>query len=52
MPLHRAFRTGTVEEERRLFYVGAMRARKRVYLFHARWYRALTGGDLFSRPDF
>ncbi|WP_082855107.1 3'-5' exonuclease [Paraburkholderia phytofirmans] len=41
---------GTVEEERRLFYVAVTRAWERLYLFHAP-YRHAWSGHMFAEPS-
>lgn len=49
-PLTRAYDEGTLEEERRLLYVGITRAREKLYLAHARS-RRRAGEMLWSRPS-
>jgi DNA helicase II / ATP-dependent DNA helicase PcrA len=50
-PLARAYDDpAMLEEERRLFYVGITRARKRLYLLNA-WSRSLFGGTNFNLPS-
>jgi DNA helicase-2/ATP-dependent DNA helicase PcrA len=50
LPHARSLKEGTIEEERRLCYVGLTRAKERVYLsFTAR--RALYGSLLFNAPS-
>ena len=49
-PHSRSIEAGDIEEERRLFYVGVTRARKELYLTHART-RALYGGRDWNVPS-
>ncbi|HEV2723094.1 MAG TPA: UvrD-helicase domain-containing protein, partial [Thermoleophilaceae bacterium] len=49
-PHSRSIEAGDVEEERRLCYVGITRARKQLYLTHART-RALYGGREWNVPS-
>jgi DNA helicase-2/ATP-dependent DNA helicase PcrA len=49
-PHSRSIEAGDVEEERRLAYVGVTRARKKIYLTHART-RALYGGREWNVPS-
>jgi len=49
-PHSRSIEAGDIEEERRLFYVGVTRARKELYLTHART-RAMYGGREFNVPS-
>jgi len=49
-PHSRSIEAGDIEEERRLFYVGVTRARKELYLTHART-RAMYGGREWNVPS-
>ena len=49
-PHSRSIEAGDIEEERRLFYVGVTRARKELFLTHART-RALYGGRDWNVPS-
>ena len=49
-PHSRSIEAGDIEEERRLCYVGVTRARKELYLTHART-RALYGGREWNVPS-
>ena len=50
MPHSRSLRDGTLEEERRLYYVGLTRAKDRVYLTYTHR-RSLYGTVLFNAPS-
>ncbi len=50
LPHARSIREGTLEEERRLFYVGLTRAKERVYLSLTNQ-RSLYGSVLFNAPS-
>ncbi len=49
-PHSRALDEGALEEERRLFYVGVTRAKRRLYLTHARR-RAVFGAPTYGLPS-
>ena len=49
-PHSRSIEAGDIEEERRLCYVGVTRARKELYMTHART-RALYGGRDWNVPS-
>jgi DNA helicase-2/ATP-dependent DNA helicase PcrA len=49
-PHSRSIEAGDIEEERRLFYVGVTRARRELYLTHART-RAMYGGREWNVPS-
>ena len=50
IPSNQSIENGNIEEERRLFYVGLTRARKKLILFHTK-YRNTFGQMVVARPS-